>query len=99
MRSSAMLASAMSSSSTGAWPVHSPRRWPRMSAVSPMRSRYCTSGRELTWIDACISASHVVHGGGQLVEGGVAVHLVLRRVEVHALLARVARHDVVGAHD
>src|SRR3954462_12819287 len=95
MRSSAMLASAMSSSSTGAWPVHSERRWPRIRAVSAMRRRFCTSGLELTWMEACMVArSHVVDGFGQLVEGRVAIHLVLHRIEVHGLLARIAGDDV-----
>ena len=43
-RSSAMLDSAMSSSSIGAWPHHSARRCGRIRQVSPMRSRYCTAG-------------------------------------------------------
>ena len=39
IRSSATLASAMSSSSAGAWPHHSETRWPRIRVESPMRSR------------------------------------------------------------
>ena len=39
MKSSAMLAIAMSSSSTGPWPVHSPRRCPSTRDESPRRSR------------------------------------------------------------
>ena len=39
IRSSAMLASAMSSSSAGAWPHHSETRWPRIRVLSPVRSR------------------------------------------------------------
>ena len=39
MRSSATLASAMSSSSAGAWPHHSETRWPRIRVELPMRSR------------------------------------------------------------
>src|SRR4051812_22180417 len=98
-RSSPMFASAMSSSSTGAWPVHSAMRCARISAVSPMRRRYWTCASLDTRMDvACIGvplASHVVDFLRQLVEGRVAIHLVFHRVEVLALLARVARDDVV----
>src|SRR3954452_23631713 len=44
MRSRAMFASAMSSSSIGAWPHHSDRRCPSTSALSARRNVYCTSG-------------------------------------------------------
>ena len=94
-----MLASAMSSSSTGAWPHHSPRRWPRIRQVSPMRSRYCTAGLRST-CDGCLHRRPHMWSTrlGQLVEGRVAVDLVFHRVEVHVLVARVAGHDLVGAH-
>src|SRR5690606_8994548 len=126
IRSRAMLASAMSSSRTGAWPHHSASRCPWISTVSPMRSRYCTAGSALTCIDECMSIiqgrapgssptqpapvggqgrrsqggwfhSHVIDGVGEPVEGGMPIHLVLQRVEVHVLVARVARDDVIRA--
>ena len=96
-----MLASAMSSSSTGAWPLHSARRCARIRQVSPMRSRYCTAGRwTIDAMDACIARAHMWSTRlGQLVEGRVAVDLVFHRVEVHRLVGRVAGDDLVGAHD
>src|SRR5256885_213426 len=88
-----MLVMAMSSSRMGAWPHHWPRRWARIRQVSPRRSRYCTSGRAsmaMEEAEAFMAAprSHVVHRGRQLVEGRMAVDLVLGRVEEHVLVAR-----------
>ena len=99
-RSSAMLASAMSSSSTGAWPHHSARRWPGSG-----RCRRCAAGTarpgagsSLRWKRLHARRPHMWSTDfGQLVEGRVAVHLVVRRVEVHVLVARVAGDDLVAS--
>ena len=100
-----MLVSAMSSSSTGAWPHHSPRRWPRIRQVSAEAQQvlHAAGGRCVCerWIDARASIAALTCGRlriGQLVEGRVAVHLVFRRVEVHVLVGRVAGDDLVAAH-
>src|SRR5438477_173218 len=42
----------MSSSSIGACPHHSERRWPSISASSARRSTYSTSGVSEAWIEA-----------------------------------------------
>ena len=42
IRSSAVFASAMSSSNTGATPHHSETRWPRTNELSPIRKRNCS---------------------------------------------------------
>src|ERR1700742_1124851 len=51
-RSRPILASAMSSSSIGAWPHHSDSRCPRIKASSARRSVYSTSGVSETVMDA-----------------------------------------------
>src|SRR3954452_12439845 len=53
-----MLDNAMSSSSIGACPHHSDRRWPRISASSARRRVYSTSGVSCTEMDATTMTSY-----------------------------------------
>src|ERR671926_662816 len=83
-----MLANAISSSSCGALPISSAQRWPRTSALSPRRSTYSKrSGSPAK------AASHVLHVAWDVVEGGVAVGLVVRRVEEGRLVLGCGGRD------
>src|SRR5262249_39418464 len=97
------LASASSSSSTGACPLHSERRWPRINALSAMRRTYSTSAAlrssPFTLHPSPFTLhSHVIHFFRQLVERRMAVDLVFHRVEHLRLRIGIGRHDLVGAH-
>ena len=76
IRSSAMFASAMSSSRIGPWPHHSDSRWPSTSRSSPRRSRYWTNAES----DVVMSArSENAHAARHLVELRMPVRLVVAR--------------------
>src|SRR5690606_28352830 len=107
--SRAMLVSARSSSSSGAFAHHSARRWLRISASSPRRIRYWTRASRsgplttgalvLTGAVAFMSNRlDVLHFLGDLVEGGVAIDLFRQRLEEGLLVRRVGRHDRRRGH-
>src|SRR5690606_18756017 len=88
-RSSDLLESARSSSRKGPCPHHSARRWALTSAVSPRASRYSKSASR----GAAFSELEAI---GNLVERGMAVDLVVRRVEQARGVFQLAGMDVLG---
>src|SRR5436309_6834089 len=99
MRSSATLASAMSSSRTGPWPHHWESRCPRTRRSSPKRSRYwkrassCERGAE-----GGKPTSVHPHPAGGSIELRMTIGLVVGRVEEGALLGGVGGDDRLAWH-
>src|SRR6266508_3976726 len=114
MRSSATLASAMSSSRIGPCPHHSDNRCPSTNRSSPNRSRYSKRATSGSTVPPSIPAGRSPpagaapaapptsvhpHAAGRLIELRVTIGLVIGGIEEGTAVPRARRDDRRAGHD